>query len=331
MKYFLTGATGFIGAELAKILLNEGHVVHALVRSPERASHLAHPNLKLFKGEITNPADVDKTMAGCDFVLHLAGYAKPWSKDPNIPYEINVKATEIILEAAFKNQVKKFVYTSTAGTLKPSDTDEVIDENSPNPESYLTEYERTKRLAEILCLEYVRKGLDVVIVNPSRVYGPGLLSKSNSVTTIIQQYSKGKWHVLPGNGMDIGNYVFVGDVVAGHLLALKNGQAGERYILGGENSTFSHFFEILTQVTGKKYKLYKLPLWLMMLAAKTMMLASALFGTEPLITPQWVKRYNQNRVISSAKAVKQLNYKITSLDEGIKKTLNWLNQQKPNQ
>jgi farnesol dehydrogenase len=329
MNYFLTGATGFIGAELAKILLSEGHTVHALVRSPERAKNIEHPNLKLFKGEITNPADVEKAMAGCEYALHLAGYAKPWSKDKNIPYEINVHSTEVILEAALKKGIKRLVYTSTAGTLKPSDTDELIDENSPAPESYLTDYEQTKRQAELRCFDYVAKGLDVVIVNPTRVYGPGLLSKSNSVTTIISQYSNGKWHILPGSGKDIGNYVFVNDVVEGHLLALKNGRPGERYVLGGENSSFADFFKTLSGVTGKKYKLYNLPLWAMMMAARGMMVGTAVLGTEPLITPQWVKRYAQNRVVSSDKAVAGLGYKITPLTEGVKITLDWLNQQKP--
>jgi farnesol dehydrogenase len=327
MKYFLTGATGFIGAELAKILLSEGHTIHALVRSPERAKNIEHPNLKLFKGDVTNLADVEESMAGCDYAFHLAGYAKPWSKDKNVPYEINVKSTEVILEASLKCGIKRLVFTSTAGTLKPSDTDELIDENSPVPASYLTDYEQTKRQAELRCFDYVAKGLDVVIVNPTRVYGPGLLSKSNSVTTIINQYSKGKWHILPGNGNDIGNYVFVSDVVEGHLLALKNGRSGERYILGGENSSFANFFTILSQVTGKSHKLYNLPLGAMMLASRGMMLSNSLFGTEPLITPQWVKRYYQNRVISSDKAVAMLGYKITPLAEGMKKTLDWLNQQ----
>lgn len=328
MKYFITGATGFIGKELTKQILSQGGIVHAMVRSPEKARQIKHTNLKLFKGDITDSAAISKAMRGCDYVLHLAGYAKPWSKDKNLPYTINVLGTKNILESALENNIKRVVFTSTAGTLKPSDIDEVIDENSPFPDFYHTAYEETKMIAEKLCRRFIEKGLDIVIVNPSRVYGPGLLSKSNSVTIIIKKYDEGKWRFLPGNGKEIGNYVFIDDVVKGHLQALQKGRAGERYILGGNNLSFNDFFKVLSDETGINLRLFHLPLWIMKWVSYIMLILANGFGVEPLITPQWVKRYNQNRVLSSEKAINKLGYSPTSINEGIKKTLNWLKTEK---
>ncbi|NQU86458.1 MAG: NAD-dependent epimerase/dehydratase family protein [Mariniphaga sp.] len=328
MKYFLTGATGFIGKELAKQFLQKGEIVHALVRSPEKAQQIDHKNLRLFQGDITNKESIQKAMVGCDYVFHLAGYAKPWSKDKNIPFEINVKGTINVLEAALQNNIKRVIFTSTAGILKPSDIDEATDENSPNPESYLTAYEETKMEAERRCSHFMKKGLEIVIVNPSRVYGPGLLSKSNSVTTIIKKYNEGKWRFLPGDGSEIGNYVFIDDIVSGLKLALEKGQPGERYILGGTNISFNDFFNVLSEETGNYHRLFKLPLCIMMLVSRIMLLLANNFGIEPLITPQWVKRYSQNRVLSSKKAINKLGYSITPINEGIRKTLIWLKTEK---
>ncbi len=324
MKYFLTGATGFIGLELTKHLLLEGETVHALVRSPDNPILPNHQNLVLFKGDVSDQKSIDRAMEGCDYVFHLAGYTKPWSKEKYLPYKINVEGTRGILESALKNKIKRVVFTSTAGTLKPSETDEEIDENSPAPEFYFTEYEQTKREAEKLCLSFVLNGLDVVIVNPSRVYGPGQLNKSNSVTLLIKKYIDGKWRFIPGNGKNIGNYVYIENIVEGHMLALKKGKRGERYILGGTNASFNELFGLLAEITERHYRLFNLPLWLMILFSKIMGVLAAGFGIEPLITTPWVKRYNQNRVLTSKKAKTNLGYSITPLSEGVKKTKVWL-------
>jgi farnesol dehydrogenase len=324
VKYFLTGATGFIGQEIAKKLLADGATLHLLIRSSEKMGNLMDENLKMFRGDITDLRAIEEAIAGCDFAIHLAAYARPWSKDKELPYRINVEGTRNVLEAALKANVRRVVYTSTAGVFRPSDQDEAIDENSPLPDSYLTEYERTKGEAEKLCLQFADKGLDVVIVNPTRVYGPGKLSKSNSLTVIIEKCREGRWHIMPGSGGSVGNYVFISDVVSGHLLALSKGKPGEKYILGGTNTDFKGFFEVLAKETGHELRLVKLPRWIMLPAACLMVFFARVFGAEPMITPGFVKRYDQNRVLSSGKAVRELGYSITPLNEGIAKTLMWL-------
>ena len=330
MKVFITGATGFIGIHLAKTLAASGHTVHALYRSEKKLAPLADiTNIILFKGDITEPESLEKAMNGCEQVYHVAAFADVWAKDPSIIYKLNVEATKNIFKIAQKLEIQKIVFTSTAGVYGPSLKGEVTEMTSRSLD-FFVEYERTKFIAEEKAREYVNKGLDIVIVNPTRVYGPGLLSKSNSVTLMIKQFSEGKWRIIPGNGKSIGNYVFVEDVVKGHLLAMEKGKSGENYILGGSNASYIEFFDILRDLTGRKHKLFKLPLFIMLCSAHTMMLITKIFGKPPLITPALVRKFNYQWDVSSKKAETELGYTITTLKEGMQSVLEWVKTKKYN-
>lgn len=322
-KIFVTGATGFIGANLVKNLAYKGHTVHALIRSESKAQAIKHKNIVFFKGDITDIASVENAMMGCDEVYHAAAFAQVWDKDMSTFYRLNVDAPVELFKVAKKLNVRKVVYVSTAGVLGPS-IKETVTENIERSIDYFTEYERTKAISEEKAAEFVKQGLDIVIVNPTRVYGPGELSKSNSVTIMIDKYIKGKWHANPGDGESIGNYVYVMDVVEGMQLAMEKGTPGERYILGGENVSYTQFFSKLAHVWGKKYWMFKLPTVIMVVASSTIMLGTKLFGIKPLITPAWAKRFLYHWNVSSKKAQEQLGYKITSLEDGMKQTIDWL-------
>jgi len=164
-----------------------------------------------------------------------------------------------------------------------------------------------------------------VIVNPTRVYGPGPLNVSNSVTKLIKQYTEGKWKFIPGDGMSTGNYVFVDDVINGHILAMERGLAGERYLLGGEDATYHELFDTIASIGGKRHKLYKMPLGVLLTFGKIQLFLAETFGRQPLITPGWVRKYLYKWSVSSAKAEKELGYRITPLNEGVRKTVDWLN------
>jgi nucleoside-diphosphate-sugar epimerase len=325
MKCMVTGATGFIGNSLVNELLRRNAKVHILVRSKHRVAPEFLNQVTVIEGDLHEHDSLDAAMKNCDYVFHLAGFTGVWSKDKTLAVRINAEGTGNILEAAIRNHIKKVVFTSTAGTLPPSDHDIPVDENSPAPAEYLTDYEHSKRKAELICAEFAARGLDVVIVNPTRLYGPGLLNKSNSVTILIKKYLKGRWRFIPGNGSQAGNYVYIDDVVQGHLLALEKGRPGERYILGGENVTFKRLFEIIGEAGGKEHTLFPVPAFAMTAFAYVERFLADQFGKPPLITPSWVKRYNQNRLVTSRKATEELGYQITSLREGIHKTIKWLN------
>jgi farnesol dehydrogenase len=324
MKCLVTGATGFIGNRLVEELLKLGHEVHILARSKEKVIQLYGNKITFFEGDLWDLDAIQKSMHSCDAVFHLAAFANIWSKDKMLAYKTNVVGTKNILDAALQNKVKKVVFTSSVALLPAAKNDEEIDETAVLPEKYTTDYETTKYQAEQLCVEYCKIGLDVVIVNPSRVFGPGLLNKSNSVTILIKKYIGGNWRIIPGTGDATGNYVFINDVVNGHILAMENGISGEKYILGGTNISFNGFFDTISKVSGKNFRLFHLPFPIILAVSKIELFLAETTGKKPLITPPWAKKYLQNRPVSSKKAITNLNYTVTSLDEGIRKTIKWL-------
>lgn len=326
-KILVTGATGFIGKNITLMLANSGYKVHALYRSLSKTSDLIHPNISLFEGNILHIPGLEKAMESCTGIFHLAAFAKAWSKDSDQFYKINYTGTVNVLEAAVKYNVKKIVFTSTAGVIGPSDS-KILDETSKRETAFFFEYERTKWLAEEKISEYVKNGLNVVIVNPTRVYGPGLLSDSNGLTKMIQMYCKGKWPLIPGNGRTLANYVYINDVVNGHLQAYEKGQLGEKYILGGENISYIEFFNLVKKISGKKFRLFKIPPLILMLISNLMILINKVTGKPPLITPGLVKKFLSNSRLSSEKARNELGYNITAIEDGITKTYNWLIQNK---
>lgn len=326
-KIFLTGATGFIGERLALRLAEDGHQVHALVRDPHKAARLTHPQIIKFAGDLSDEAAMKAAMAGCSEAYHLAALAKVWDKNPNAFYEINVLGTRKLLDAARDAGVAKVVVTSTAGVMGPSSAKwPIVSENSERATDFFTEYESTKYESEQEIIARAQQGEHIVIVNPTRVYGPGFLSDSNAVTMMITRYSQGKWRVIPGDGHKVGNYVFVEDVVNGHLLAMERGRSGERYLLAGENASYNEFFEQLAEVCGQQYRLFRIPVAVLLTASQLMVLWNKLTGAAPLITPNWVRKYLYHWRVDSAKARQELGYDPTPLREGMAQTVRWFKQ-----
>ncbi|MHA7099208.1 farnesol dehydrogenase [Roseivirga pacifica] len=321
-KIFITGSTGFIGRKLAMKLAQEDNRVVALIRSKQKAKDLQHDNISFVEGDLFSTDAIAEGMEGCDEVYHLAAFASVWAKDDTF-HRVNILGTENILDIAQKQGVGKCVVTSTAGVIGPA-IDGPVNEDTPRQVDFFTDYESTKYESELKIKERVRNGQHVVIVNPTRVYGPGPLNVSNSVTKLVKQYIEGKWKFMPGDGMSTGNYVFVDDVINGHILAMANGRAGERYLLGGEDATYHELFDTIAVIGGQKHKLYKMPLGVMLTFGKLQLFMAERFGRQPMITPGWVRKYLYKWSVSSAKAETELGYKITSLNDGIQQTVNWL-------
>jgi farnesol dehydrogenase len=325
MKCFLTGITGFIGSNLARQLTTDGHQVNAIVRNPKRTDLPDIPGVNYFSGNLDDDELLLAAMDSCEVAYHLAAFAKPWAKDLSTYQRINVDGTVTIFSIARKAGVKKVVFTSSAATMSPSPGTDPVDESRVREVPYFHLYESTKAEAEEKAKEFSRNGMPVVIVNPSRVYGPGPINPSNSVTRMILSFDKGKWRIIPGDGSKVGNYVYIDDVVHGHILAGKYGRPGERYILGGDNLVFDEFFEILAEVCGRNHRMFHFPLPLMTAAARVMEAQAAITGIPPLITAAFVKKYLNHWSLSSDKAKSELGYSITPFEEGVKRTLEWAN------
>ena len=323
MRVFVSGATGFIGTRLVSRLVEEGNTVHALVRSEKKADPIRMEGVRLFRGDILDTASLSEAMKGCESAFHTAAFAGAWARDPGTIYRLNVDGALNVFRAASEQGIGRLVVTSTAGILGPSERD-ALHEESPPPNSYFTHYEESKYRMEQSLMAAGPDGPGVVIVNPTRVFGPGVLSEANGVTRMIRLYMEGKWRLVPGNGQRLGNYVFVEDVVAGHLLAMERGRPGQRYILGGENISYNRLFGIIRQLTGAKYRLFHIPLWLMLATADGIRAYSMMTGRPPLITRSLVRKYNHDWIVSSDKAASELDYRPLSAEEGIRRTIEWL-------
>ncbi|HSF45976.1 MAG TPA: SDR family oxidoreductase [Chitinophagaceae bacterium] len=323
MAILITGSTGYIGSLLTTKLASQGEDLRILVRKDPQIPEFNKPNIRTFKGDINDPESLQKALQGVDRVYHMAAYARLWAKDPNTFKLINVEGTRNVLAAAKEAGVEKVVYTSTAGVIGPS-REKPMTENDPRITGFFNLYEQTKTEAEDVAQGFVKEGLNVTIVNPARVYGPGLDTGSNPVTKIVELYMKGKWYVVPAEGKDIGSYCHVDDVVDGHINAMERGGMGERYIFGGVNASFNELIAAIRKHSGVNKKLYNLPLPMMSAVSHVMKTWSTLTGTAPMITPDWVRRYVYHWELDSSKAVAEIGYRIRPLDDGIKNTVEWI-------
>lgn len=323
MKIFITGATGYIGQKLVTRLINQGHYIQALCRQNPEGELFNNPHIKIFEGDLLEMNQVEDAMHGCEYAYHLAAYSRVWARDPKTYFDTNVNGTVNVLETALQLGVKKLVFTSTGGTYGISNG-KPISEDLVRTVDFFNEFESSKFMAEEKVLRYVAKGLPAVIVNPVRIYGPGIWNESNAVSRLIKLYVTGDWHMIPGDGEALGCFSYIDDVVKGHLLAMDKGVPGEKYILGGENIDFNTFFSTLKKLSERSFLLVKIPMPLMMMYGWQEEVMAKWFGKEPLVTTKWIKKYNRDAAFSSEKAIRELGYRITPFENGLSKTLEWL-------
>lgn len=323
MAILITGSTGYIGSVLTAKLAAAGESIHLLVRNPPALPEFSKPNIKIFTGDITDSESLKPALQNVDQVYHLAAYARIWAKDKTIFRALNVEALEKVLTASKEAGVKKVVYTSTAGVIGPS-KDRPMREQDPRITGYFNLYESTKAESEKVAFNYANNGLPVVILNPSRIYGPGLDTGSNPFTKIVERYIKGTWKIIPGSGEDIGSYPYIDDVVDGHIAAMDKGRSGERYILGGVNATFNQFMDLVKKHSGIEKKLRHVPFFVLTAMSRLMVINANITGKPPLITPDWVAKYKYDWALDSSKAIQELGYRIRPLEEGIKTTVDWV-------
>jgi nucleoside-diphosphate-sugar epimerase len=329
---FVTGSTGFIGTALVNELVQRGHSVRALAREASNTDGLAHERISIVRGNIMDRESLVRGMQGCTQVYHLAAYAKNWARDPSTFFRLNVDGTKNVFLAAQDAGVRRIVFTSTIVVFGPTPPGFVGDESMPRmTQTYCTEYEESKTVAEQEALKLAACGLPVVVVNPTRVYGPGKLTEGNSLSLMLDRYQRGKFPILLNKGKNVGNYVLVDDLVRGHILAMEKGRFGERYILGGENVSLKGLFTIVDELTRERHRHINLPPRFAMLYSALERKKAEWFGLYPQITPGWVQTFLQDWAYCSAKAESELGYQITPLREGIRRTLDWIRKTKEKQ
>jgi nucleoside-diphosphate-sugar epimerase len=285
--------------------------------------------LEWVAGDILDRDSLRRGLAGCTEVFHLAAYARNWAKDPQLFFRVNVEGARNVFEVAVEAGVRRIVYTSTVVVFGPTPRGIVGNEQMPRATPrFLTEYEESKAVAEKEALELTSRGFPIVVVHPTRVYGPGKLTEGNTVSLMIDQYDRGRFPVLPGRGENVGNYALVDDLVEGHVLAMEKGTVAERYILGGENSSLKGLLRLVDESTRRRHFQVSLPRSVSMFYAALEKRKADWFGVYPRITPGWMKTFLEDWAYTSAKAERELGYRITPLREGVARTLDWLHRRR---
>ena len=325
MKVFLTGATGYIGNRLAIQLAENNYEVHALVRNRRSDNIPVHSNIFLFEGNLNDTNSIDRAIANCEYVFHTAAFTRLTCNDVKEFYTVNVQGTANVLNAAKKNGVKKVIFTSSVSVYGPSQPNSSIKEIHPRMSSFANDYELTKAMAENLVLEYNKNGLPGIILNVSRVYGPGINGFSNGVNRFISMVLKNRFVFVPSKLHIETNYVYIDDVIKAHVLALNHGNAGEKYIIGGENASYEKLFTTISECSQTKIPVVKINYVILKTGVFLKSMMDKIFINEPSLTPKLLDYLFTNRNVSSQKAVTQLGYEITTLKTGMEQTLRFLN------
>lgn len=325
-RVLITGAGGFVGGQLALFLADKDIEVNAMHRPGSKLSTRLNNHPKIHSTP-ANLIDLDSLILACkdcDHIFHLAAYAQPWAKDMSTYYDVNVGGTINVLTAAQTNKVKRIVITATAGTFGPQVDDSLITEEIKQVLPPFTEYERTKQIANEKIKDFLGKGMDIVTVSPTRIFGPGELSASNAVTKLLEKYMYNGFRYLPGDGTTSGNYAYIKDMINGHYLAAVHGKSGENYILGGENMTYKELLKIFGEVTNISRKPIGIPLSIMLVASKTMQFLGDNFGLKPAVTPPFIRKYMHSWATDISKAKNELGYTVTPFPIAIKETADWI-------
>ena len=315
MKYFITGATGFIGGRLARQLREAGHDVIAVVRNPAKAQDLAQLGVTLHQGDVTEKESMRKPMTGVDGIFHVAGWYKVGVRDKRQAYAINVEGTRNVMKLMKELNIPKGVYTSTLAVN--SDTHGVeADENYHFNGKHISIYDQTKAEAHDVAVKMIKEGLPLVIVQPGLVYGPG---DTSSVRVSLIQYLKKQLPVMPKQTAF--SWGYIDDITHAHWLAMEKGKIGENYNICGPTHTFINALEIANQITG-----IKLPMAVpagMIRAMSTMMYLFDKFIPVPeSYTGEGLRVIAGATYIgSNAKAKRELGYDPRPLKDGLEVTL----------
>jgi dihydroflavonol-4-reductase len=319
-KVFVTGATGFIGASLARELLELGCEVRALVRHGSDRRNLNGLEIEFWEGDLRDRHSLAKGLAGCDTLFHAAADYRLWTRDPATMYAVNVEGTRSILQAALAKEISKVVYTSSVGTLgNPGNGTPGTEETPVSFADMVGHYKKSKFLAERVADSFIEQGLPLVIVNPSTPVGR-LDIKPTPTGKIIVDFLNRKMPAYLDTGL---NLIDVQDCAKGHILAALHGRIGEKYILGNENLTLKDIFTLLQQISGLPAPRVKLPYAPILLAAYLNEGISKLTRREPLIPLAGVQMAGKLMFFDSSKAIRELGLPQHPVKNALEKAVDW--------
>lgn len=312
---FVTGGTGFIGANLIRCLLAQNYEVKALVRSPN--ANLQNLDIEIIAGDLTNP---DLLLPKSDVLFHVAAHYSLWQKDRDLLYQSNVLGTRNIFAAARKAQIPRVVYTSSVAAIGVKAHGEPADETYQSAvEKLVGNYKKSKYLAEQEAHRAVQAGQDIVIVNPSTPIGAWDI-KPTPTGDLILRFLRRQMPAYLDTGL---NLIDVKDVALGHILAYEKGITGDRYILGNQNLTLKQILDQLAQITGLPAPQWQVPYWLPYGAAWIDEKILTKFGKAPNVPLDGVKMSRQYMYYNAAKAVSKLGLPQSAIATALTNAVNW--------
>jgi dihydroflavonol-4-reductase len=320
MDALVTGGTGFVGANVVRELLRDGATVRVLVRPRSDRRAIAGLGVELAEGDLTDPASLDRALGGVRTVFHVAADYRLWAADPRVLYRANVDGTRALLEAAAGAGAARIVYTSTVGALGiPKDGTPGTELSPASLADMVGDYKRSKFLAEQVALELARKGVPVVIVNPSAPVGPWDV-KPTPTGQMVVDFLAGRMFATLDTGL---NVVHVRDVARGHLLAAERGRVGDKYILGHRNLSLAQIGALLGEICGRRPPRLRVPYAVAWCGALCMEGLSRLTGTPPRVPLTAVRMARKRMYFSAAKAVRELGLPQTDVREALGDAAEW--------
>ena len=321
MTTLVTGATGFVGAAVARALLARGLAVRCLARPGSDRRNLAGLDVEIVEGDLTDPASLRVATRGCDALYHVAADYRLWIPNPEAMDRVNVQGSRAVIRAALDAGARRVVYTSSVAVLRPHADGTPADEATPTTEAdMIGVYKRSKYRAEAAVSALVRdEGAPVVIVNPSTPIGPRDI-KPTPTGRVIVEAAAGRMPAYVDTGLNVAH---VDDVAAGHLLAFDRGAVGERYILGGEDMTLAHILTEVATLVGRGPPTVRLPHDLILPFAWIAEGVARITGKEPFATVDGLRMAKKRMFFSSAKAKRELGYTWRSAHEALADAVAW--------